>query len=329
MKKIIFLLVILILPRLIYSQDSTMSQKIFQLAEVMPKFPGGEAEMFSFIGKNIYYPNEAKENGISGTVYLSFLIDTTGKVDSVKVLRGVQILNEEAVRVVKSMPNWTPGMQNGRKVIVQLILPVKFNVQNGKAKGSVVVPKVKSKRDEFFEMGNAYINSGYYENAIESFTNAINEDKKDMDSHFNRAVCFKKLELMNAACIDLHRAKKLGDKGAANILKENCGTIDATNKVQTIPEFAKDGYVGMVKFISVNLRYPQKANENKIEGTVYVKFVVDSLGNSNEFQIVKGIGSGCDEEAIRLISSMPTWIPAKKKGVPIKSEVELPVRFKL
>ncbi len=329
MKKIIFLLFILVLPLLMYSQDSTMSQKIFQLAEVMPKFPGGEAEMFSFIGKNIRYPNDAKENGISGTVYLTFVIDTTGNVDAIRVLRGVQILNEEAVRVVKSIPKWTPGMQNGKKVIVQLVLPIKFNIENYEVGVSVSVPIEKSKRDIFFNMGNEYVNSGYFEKAIESFTNAINEDKKDMDSYFNRAVCFKKLELMNAACVDLHITKKLGDRGAANILKENCGSIDAANKVQTIPEFAKDGYVGMVKFISVNLRYPQKANESKIEGTVYVKFVVDSLGNSNEIQIVKGIGSGCDEEAIRLISSMPTWIPAKKKGVPIKSEVELPVRFKL
>lgn len=100
------------------------------IAEVMPEFPGGEAALFRFLSNNIRYPAAARETGISGTVFLSFVVERNGSISNVEVLRGVGGgCSEEAVRVVKMMPSWNPGMQGGRYVRVKFTMPVKFVLQ--------------------------------------------------------------------------------------------------------------------------------------------------------------------------------------------------------
>jgi TonB family protein len=104
-----------------------LSDKSFSVVEEMPAFPGGQAKMMQFLAANIKYPKAAIENGISGTVYISFIVDRKGKINDVRVLRGIGGgCDEEAIRVVKSMPDWIPGKQNGKKVPVQFNLPIRF-----------------------------------------------------------------------------------------------------------------------------------------------------------------------------------------------------------
>jgi len=78
-----------------------------------------------------------------------------------------------------------------------------------------------------------------------------------------------------------------------------------------------------------NLKYPEEAKAEGVEGMVQTQFVIDEKGNVTQVEVIEGIGSGCDEEAIRLIKSMPTWIPGKQRDVPVKVEMNVPVRFKL
>ena len=104
--------------------------KIFTIVEEMPSFPGGEDEMLKYVGKNIKYPPVARENGITGRVYVNFYIDKDGKVQNAKVVRGIGGgCDEEALRVVKSMPAWKPGKQNGRAVNVNYNLPINFTLK--------------------------------------------------------------------------------------------------------------------------------------------------------------------------------------------------------
>lgn len=104
--------------------------KIFQFVEEPPAFPGGEDKLMEYLGKNIKYPTIAKENNIQGRVYVTFVVDKDGKVKDAKVLRGIGGgCDEEALRVVKNMPEWKPGRQNGRSVLVQYNLPVVFNLK--------------------------------------------------------------------------------------------------------------------------------------------------------------------------------------------------------
>ncbi len=101
--------------------------KVFQYVEEMPTFQGGEEAMYSYLQKNIKFPALARENGISGRVFVSFIVDKDGKISGVEVLRGIGGgCDEEAVRVIKSMPPWKPGKQNGRPVTVQFRMPVNF-----------------------------------------------------------------------------------------------------------------------------------------------------------------------------------------------------------
>ena len=97
--------------------------------EQMPEFPGGEDAMFKYIGNNVVYPKAAQKANISGTVYIYFIIDRLGNVAKAEVKRGVkggEELNEEALRVIKSMPKWKPGYQSAKTVSVQLTLPIRF-----------------------------------------------------------------------------------------------------------------------------------------------------------------------------------------------------------
>ncbi len=101
----------------------------YNAIDVKPEFPGGESALLSFIGKNTQYPKEAKEAGIEGKVFLGFVIDKTGKVTNVEVLKSVHpLLDSEAIRVVKSMPDWKPGVQRGKKVKVRYQLPINFRL---------------------------------------------------------------------------------------------------------------------------------------------------------------------------------------------------------
>lgn len=101
----------------------------FTVVEQMPEFPGGKEALFAYIGKNLKYPEQAQEEGIEGVVYVTFVVETDGKITGVQVLRGIGGgCNEEAVRVVSGMPNWTPGMQAGKAVRVKYNLPIRYKL---------------------------------------------------------------------------------------------------------------------------------------------------------------------------------------------------------
>ncbi len=110
--------------------DPIEKQEIFINAEEMPLYPGGETERYRFLADNIHYPQQASELGIQGTVYLQFVVDSKGNITDAKILRGIGGgCDEEALRVVKMMPQWKPGRQNGRNVRVLYTMPVSFRLQ--------------------------------------------------------------------------------------------------------------------------------------------------------------------------------------------------------
>ncbi len=105
-------------------------KEIFTVVEEQPFYPGGDEARIKFLQDNIKYPEEAKELGVSGKVFVTFVVEVDGSITDVKVLRGIGAgCDEEAVRVVKSMPRWVPGKQRGQPVRVQFNLPIKFTLQ--------------------------------------------------------------------------------------------------------------------------------------------------------------------------------------------------------
>jgi protein TonB len=101
--------------------------KIFIAVEQMPEFPGGQAALMKFISKHLRYPRSAVEKGITGLVYVTFVIDPAGKVTQIEVLKGIDpACDEEAVRVISKLPDWKPGRQSGRNVSVRYSFPIRY-----------------------------------------------------------------------------------------------------------------------------------------------------------------------------------------------------------
>ena len=104
--------------------------KIFTVVEQMPMFPGGDAALMGYLRDNMHYPTVAAENGVQGRVVVGFVVERDGSITDVNVLRSVDpSLDREAMRVVKAMPKWTPGKQNGSAVRVKYQVPVTFRLQ--------------------------------------------------------------------------------------------------------------------------------------------------------------------------------------------------------
>ncbi|GHA67445.1 energy transducer TonB [Pontibacter akesuensis] len=107
-----------------------VEEKPYTYVEQMPTFPGGETEMLKYLGKNIRYPAAAQRAGVEGLVVLSFVVSKTGEISEIQVIKNLGAgTDEEAMRVVKTMPKWTPGKQNGRAVPVRYTLPVRFTIK--------------------------------------------------------------------------------------------------------------------------------------------------------------------------------------------------------
>ena len=111
-------------------EDEVVEAEIFTVVEQMPEFPGGMNRLAEYLATNIRYPQLARESGIQGRVFINFVVEADGSVTNVRVIRSLGGgCDEEAMRVVRNMPRWTPGRQRGRAVRVSYNLPVNFRLQ--------------------------------------------------------------------------------------------------------------------------------------------------------------------------------------------------------
>jgi TonB family protein len=122
--------------------------EFFDVVEQMPEYPGGPSALFEYLAKNIRYPESAEKAGIQGRVIATFVVMKDGSISNVKVVKSVSPeLDTEALRVLSAMPNWTPGMQNGKAVNVKYTVPISFALPDSKIEetkeSSVVVVKMK------------------------------------------------------------------------------------------------------------------------------------------------------------------------------------------
>ena len=107
----------------------TPTDSVYEVAEVMPEFPGGTQALFKFISENLEYPQHAIDGQIEGRVVVQFVVDKTGKVGNIQVVRSIdKLLDQAAIDVVRALPAWKPGMQNGQPVNVRYTLPVSFKL---------------------------------------------------------------------------------------------------------------------------------------------------------------------------------------------------------
>ena len=200
-------------------------QQVFMVVEKMPQFAGGEIALQKYLYANIQYPELARKEGIQGRVYVTYVVETDGSITDVRILRGIGGgCDEEAIKVVKNMPKWTPGTQRGQAVRVQFNFPIRF-VLDGEA------------ADE--------------ENEVLAIS-----------------------------------------KGNAD------GSVKTTYRaVEEMPEFV-GGKTALLDYLNTNIKYPEAAIKAKISGKVFITYIVNTHGSITDIKLLRGIGSGCDEEAI-------------------------------
>ena len=236
--------------------DAPVNDSIYQIVEKMPQFTGGESAMMKYVSENIKYPEKAKEDGIQGRVFISFVVEKDGSVSNVEVKRGIGGgCDEEAARVIAGMPKWQPGMQKGKPVRVNYMMPVFFKLTEDQPAKPV--------------------------------------EKSDMSK------------------VDMKPDKN----GVYQIVEE-------------MPQFP-GGETKLMEHIAKNLTYPQEARDKGIEGRVFVAMVIEKDGSVSNVKVLRGIGGGCDEEAVRVISALPKWKPGKINGEPVRVSYQIPINFKL
>ena len=116
-------------PVVIQEQNVIPEPQIYSYVEQMPQFPGGDAQLMQYIRNNIKYPEIAKEEGIQGKVIINFIVDESGNIINVNVVKSLsKECDAEAMRVISHMPQWNPGMQNGKKIKTKMNIPISFKL---------------------------------------------------------------------------------------------------------------------------------------------------------------------------------------------------------
>ena len=127
--KVALMMLVLLFSFMTSTAQTKKNNMVYDVVEVMPQYPGGQIAMLKYIMKNIKYPKQAMKEGIQGRVTVRFIVEKDGSISDVKPVLSVHpLLNKEAVRVVKSMPKWSPGKHNGKPVRVRFNLPVMFKL---------------------------------------------------------------------------------------------------------------------------------------------------------------------------------------------------------
>lgn len=127
--KVVLMMLVLLFSFMTSTAQTKKNNMVFDVVEVMPQYPGGQIAMMKYIMENMKYPKQAMKEGIQGRVAVRFIVEKDGSISDVKPILSVHpLLNKEAVRVVKSMPKWTPGKQNGKPVRVRFNLPIMFKL---------------------------------------------------------------------------------------------------------------------------------------------------------------------------------------------------------
>lgn len=304
------------------NSKTAATDSIYNVADKMPEFPGGENEIFKFIYKTMSYPSKALKEKTEGKVVVEFVINAKGKVEQVQIVKSATpALDKEAVRILKKMPKWTPGEQDGKKVAVKQTLPVKFQITSltpeeawqPNEKTIILIDSVKMPDGFNVKILNPTKLTSYTE--IKPFPKDV---KKKIIKKFGS-------QAANGVILITTNKNEMYYALADTLLnKDSLSCPEPTS----IPQF-KGGTEKLFSYIADSIRYPFVAKQTKKEGKVMVRFTVDKTGKVIDPTIVKSVDYFLDKEAYRVVSSMPDWIPGYKCNQKLGIYVTMPIEFKL
>jgi len=311
----------------IYSQSNQDSQhpedSIYSVVEKMPEFPGGEKAVISFLSQTIQYPEKAQKKNEQGKVIVQFVISKTGKVENAKVLKGVSpSLDDEALRVIGLLPDWIPGEQNGEKVAVYRIIPIMFkhtdpndeSAWEANEKSVVVIDGVQMPSN--FNISILSSDKIASVSVLKPFPKE--EKSKIMDQYGKQA----------ADGVILITSKKSDVQFSYPDSTVNQPKDSLCKEAAIVPQYP-GGEVILMKYIADSIQYPFVAKQLKTQGKVFVQFLVDKTGKVSDARIAKSADYYLDREALRVISTLPDWVPGLHCEQKINILVTVPVIFKL
>ena len=340
--------------------------EVFVVVEEMPAFPGGDNALMEFINKNIVYPKEAKDKNIQGRVIIRFEIKADGSIGEIQVIKGVDpMLDSEAIRVMKILPKWKPGMQGGKPVNVWYSVPITFSLASS---GQFNRPKfivsgndtvyLDVNKKPMFSGGNYALykfkkdNIKYPDAAKSNLSEGsvlvqfiINENGSLSDflipssggiSPSIDAEALRVAKLMPAwqPGKENGRAVKVRASTSFDFYLPSSGKSaevapkDVYVVVEEMPVFP-GGDSTLMKLISSNIHYPKNAKEKNIQGRVILRFCVTYEGKISKVGVLKGVDQELDSEAIRVIKMLPDWQPGMQGGKPVNVWYAVPITFKL
>ena len=249
-------------------------EKVFQVVEEQPEFPGGMKEMAKYIQSNLRYPEAAAKVSAEGKAFVQFVVKADGTISDVQIMRssGNKALDDEALRVVSVMPKWKPAMSKGEAVNVKFVLPVVFKQQKE-------APVIELRG------GSAAVNKEH--NAAFVVDGELYEgDIADINSQEIESITVVKKEQLSAEEIEKYNA---GDRdGVIFITMKKSQKVEAVeNKPEKMPEFP-GGQQEMMKYLSTNTKYPKEARDAEVMGKVFVRFLVQKDGTIAEASVLKG-----------------------------------------
>lgn len=328
------------------------AEEVFMVVENMPEFPGGTAELMKFLAQNIKYPVEAQKENVQGRVVVQFVVSKTGKITDPTIARSVSPeLDAEAIRVVKAMPNWKPGTQRGQAVNVKFNIPISFrldgakgnegeeesdirvvgyNKENIKAVYSEPREEVSASTsdDEVFQVvENMPEFPGGTEELIKKLPGAQMGENGKITINGKEV---KKISMNGKDFYDGDQVVNTNKSMQTKVTAE--GSVKDNNEifeiVENMPEFP-GGMAELMKFLQQNIKYPEQAQKDSIQGRVIVQFTIKKTGEVSSTTVVRSVSPELDAEAIRVVNAMPLWTPGEQKGEPVNVKFTLPIQFRL
>jgi TonB family protein len=306
-------------------------KEVFMVVEVMPQHPGGTKGLQKYLSENIKYPPEAQKKGIQGKVFVGFVIDENGNVTDAKVVRSVDpLIDAEALRVVNGMQKWTPGKQRGKAVKVAFTLPINFAL-NDKAEASdgarVNGGKMTiSEREIKTEGTKTLVKARVVDDTNKPLSGASVIIDKTTNGTITDKDGFFKLTLDDPN--QTINISYVGKKSISMKVMEDNDQNDVFQIVEKMPVFPGEEEA-LSKFLSENIKYPEQALKDTIQGRVFVNFIVEKDGSVSNAKIARGVTESLDNEALRVINMMPKWIPGMQRGKPVRVSFTLPINFVL
>ena len=295
-------------------------EKVYQVCENAPTFPGGTHAMYKYLAGNIIYPDEAKAAGKQGRVMVQFVVRKDGSISDVSVVKsaGDASLDKEAARAVSSMPKWNPGTQGGKPVNVQYTIPVQFKLPDGMVNNE---KKDTEKKDNRIVIGDGgiIVDTDVKDNALFVVDGKVFDgDLKELESSSIAHIEVIKNSVLTAELKEKYNAK---DKKGIIFITTSSGshagivgnpapvvngkkedapftvdfnveerTTDGGEKIYPECEIAPEypgGLAELMRWLSMNVRYPKVARDINGQGKVFVRFVVMSDGSISNAEVVK------------------------------------------